>query len=90
MPNAFPATESGVEIKILERIFSDPEDAERWLKFNLKPETVEVLAERFHLSVSEMQRGDRGMGFRVLMFEVDGDTDLLEFLDLFLHFLKFS
>ena len=45
MPNGFPATESGVELKLLERIFT-PEEAEIALKIRPIPETVESIAER--------------------------------------------
>ncbi len=40
IPNGFPATESGVELKLLQKIFS-PKDAEIALQLNPEPETVE-------------------------------------------------
>ena len=43
IPNGFPSTESGVELKLLQKIFS-PEDAEIALQLNPVPETVEVVA----------------------------------------------
>ncbi len=54
MPNGYPETGSGVEIKILKKIFS-PEDAEMFLKLKLYPETVEIIAERLGKPVDEMQ-----------------------------------
>jgi H+/Na+-translocating ferredoxin:NAD+ oxidoreductase subunit B len=54
MPQGFPETESGVEIKILKKIFS-PEDAENALKLRPYPETAEIIAERFEKEHSEMQ-----------------------------------
>ena len=45
IPNGFSSTESGVELKILQKIFS-PEDAEIALQLNPVPETVEVVAKR--------------------------------------------
>jgi electron transport complex protein RnfB len=54
LPNGFPATESGVELKILRKIFT-PEDAEMALKLKPIPETVEAVAERLGKPVSEMR-----------------------------------
>lgn len=54
MPNGYPATESGVELKILKKIFT-PEEAEMTLKMRPMPETVEAVASRLGKSVSEMQ-----------------------------------
>lgn len=55
LPNGFPATESGVELKILKKIFT-PEEAEMTLKMRPIPETVEVVAERLGKPVAEMQK----------------------------------
>jgi len=45
LPNGFPATESGVEIKILKRIFR-PEDIDLFCDLKLKFETAEQISER--------------------------------------------
>lgn len=45
LPNGFPATEDGIEIKILKKIFT-PEDAELALHLKIKWETPEQIAER--------------------------------------------
>lgn len=55
LPNGYPATESGVELKILEKIFT-PEEAEMALKIRPIPETVEAIAERLDTPVDEMQK----------------------------------
>ncbi len=55
LPSGYPATESGVELKFLRKIFS-PEEAEMALKMRLMPETVEAIAERLGKPVAEMQR----------------------------------
>ena len=52
LPHGFPATDSGVELKILQKIFT-PEDAEMALKLKPIPETVEAVAERLGMPVSE-------------------------------------
>ena len=54
MPNGFPATESGVELKILRKIFT-PEEAEMALKIKPIPETAEAIAERLDMPLSKMQ-----------------------------------
>jgi H+/Na+-translocating ferredoxin:NAD+ oxidoreductase subunit B len=54
LPSGYPATESGVELKILQHIFT-PEEAEMTLKMRSMPETVETVAERLGKSVPEMQ-----------------------------------
>jgi hypothetical protein len=45
LPNGFPATESGVEIRLLRRVFT-PEQAELFCQMRLTFETVEQIAER--------------------------------------------
>ena len=45
LPGGFPATESGVELKILERFFT-PEEAEMEMNLHNFPETVAAIAER--------------------------------------------
>ena len=45
LPNGFPATRSGLEIKILERIFT-PEEAALFCDLRLKAETAEQIAQR--------------------------------------------
>ena len=42
LPQGYPATESGVELKILQKIYS-PEEAEMALKIRPIPETAEVI-----------------------------------------------
>src|SRR4030067_1807320 len=45
LPNGFPSTESGVEIKLLKKIFT-PEQAELFCNLRLTFETVEEIAQR--------------------------------------------
>ncbi len=54
MPNGFPSTESGVELKILQKIFT-PEEAETALKLQPTGETAEALSERLCISAQETQ-----------------------------------
>jgi H+/Na+-translocating ferredoxin:NAD+ oxidoreductase subunit B len=56
LPVGFPATESGVEIRILRRLFT-PEEAEVALALSAVPETVEKVAERLPgLAAEEVER----------------------------------
>jgi Na+-translocating ferredoxin:NAD+ oxidoreductase subunit B len=52
MPEGFPETESGVEIKILKKIFSE-DDAAMFLKLTRSPETAEQIAERLEMPAEE-------------------------------------
>jgi Pyruvate/2-oxoacid:ferredoxin oxidoreductase delta subunit len=54
LPNGFPATKSGIELKILRKIFS-PEEAETAAKLKPFPETAAVVAERLGKSEDEME-----------------------------------
>ena len=63
LPQGFPATESGVELKILRKIFS-PEDAEMTLRMRPLPETAEGVAKRLGRPVEEMRTTLDGMANR--------------------------
>jgi hypothetical protein len=54
LPQGFPATESGVELKILRKIFS-PDDAEMTLRLKPIPETAEGIAGRLGKPHDEMR-----------------------------------
>lgn len=49
MPIGFPATESGIEIKVLKHLFT-PEDAETALKLKFQPEPLKTIYRRFKKS----------------------------------------
>jgi electron transport complex protein RnfB len=55
LPGGFPSSESGVELRILRRLFS-PEDAELALRLTLIPEEARVVARRAKMSVAETAR----------------------------------
>ena len=54
LPHGFPATKSGVELRILRKIFS-AEDAEFALKLKPLPETADQIAHRLHRPVELIQ-----------------------------------
>ncbi len=55
LPNGFPATEDGVEIKVLQKIFA-PDEAELFCRLRLTFETAGQIAERTGLPVQELER----------------------------------
>lgn len=54
LPNGFPSTESGVELKLLRKIFT-PEDARLALKLQPIPATAEEIAKRLRIQVDKMR-----------------------------------
>ena len=54
LPGGYPSTESGIELKILRRLFT-PEEAEMALRLSVLPEEVKVIARRVKRSVEEIQ-----------------------------------
>lgn len=52
LPGGYPSTESGIELKILRRLFT-PEEAEMTLHLTVLPEDIKVIASRAKLSVEE-------------------------------------
>jgi electron transport complex protein RnfB len=69
LPNGFPATESGVEIKLLKRIFT-PEEAELFCDMRLTFESVEEVSKRTGRPLSGLEdrlvaMADRGQLFMI-------------------------
>lgn len=54
IPNGYPATDIGIEVEILKKIFTRDE-AEMALKLRHDPETIEMIAERLGTPVDKMQ-----------------------------------
>lgn len=61
IPNGFPPTESGVEIKLLKKIFA-PEQADLFCDLRLSWETAEQIAERTGRSLEGLKEKLIGMG----------------------------
>ena len=74
MPAGFPATDSGVEVKILERLFTQDE-ADIVLGLNMWPESVPVIAQR--LSMDPERLGDTlmAMSQKGLIFRTGKDEE---------------
>ena len=69
LPAGFPETPSGVELKILKKMFT-PEQAELTMKLSLKPESVKEIAERTGMKEASLaehleQMAKDGLIFRV-------------------------
>jgi len=70
LPAGFPATDSGVEIRILQRLFT-PEEAELALKVSLIPEQAPVIARRARLTVDQAASRLDEMAAKGLIFRYE-------------------
>src|ERR1035441_3675438 len=77
MPVGFPATESGVEIRILERLFT-PEDAEIVFNPTALPETAAPIHKRFkaRMALAELKHklGQMGEKGNILAWPIEGEV----------------
>jgi Na+-translocating ferredoxin:NAD+ oxidoreductase subunit B len=70
LPAGFPATESGVELRILKRLFT-PEEAALALHLNMKLEPAAVISSRSGLSVEEAEAKLKQMSRKGLIFSIE-------------------
>ena len=70
LPAGFPATESGVEIRILKRLFT-PEEAELALYTTLIPEEAKVIARRAKISKEEAEERLHEMAQKGLILNIE-------------------
>ncbi|MBW2000170.1 MAG: 4Fe-4S ferredoxin, partial [Deltaproteobacteria bacterium] len=70
LPGGFPSTESGVELRILRRLF-DPEEAELALHLSLIPEEAGVIGRRAKLSREEASSRLEQMAKKGLIFSME-------------------
>jgi NAD-dependent dihydropyrimidine dehydrogenase PreA subunit len=69
LPGGFPATDSGVELKILKKLFSE-EQARIAVALSLKPEPVKAIADRLKMATGELhaildQMSSKGLIFKM-------------------------
>jgi Pyruvate/2-oxoacid:ferredoxin oxidoreductase delta subunit/DNA-binding Lrp family transcriptional regulator len=76
LPGGFPATESGVELKILKRYFT-PEEAEMVMNLKPFPEPVSAIAERAGLCEEETAEKLEHLARRGCIFRVRLDDQVL-------------
>ena len=67
LPGGFPSTDSGVELRILQQLFSEP-DAALALKLTVIPETPRVVARRSGLTETEAAGRLEAMAAKGLIF----------------------
>jgi len=72
LPGGFPATESGVELRILQRLFT-PEEAELALHLTPVPEKCEVIASRAGIAPEEAAQRLNKMAKKGLIYNIEGD-----------------
>ncbi len=70
LPGGFPPSESGVELRILKRLFS-PEEAELAVCLTLVPEEANVIAERSGLDIEETGKRLQIMARKGLIFSIE-------------------
>ena len=73
LPAGFPRTESGVEMRILHRLFT-PGDAELAVHLTLNPEEPRVIARRAKIRVAEAARRLEEMRKKSLIFSIPQDN----------------
>jgi electron transport complex protein RnfB len=79
MPGGFPATESGVELRILRRLFT-PEEAELALHLTVLPEEPARVARRLRLPEEETARRLEDMAKKGLIYRVQSKDGLLKYM----------
>ena len=78
MPAGYPATPTGVEIKILKKVFT-PEQAELTMKLSQEPEEVQAIAARIGVEETELAQRLEEMALKGCIFRVrDGDKRLYQ------------
>lgn len=76
LPGGFPATESGVELRLLRQLFS-LDEAELALKCTLIPEQANVVARRAKLSVEQATQRLDAMAHKGLIFRMEYKGDIM-------------
>jgi formate hydrogenlyase subunit 6/NADH:ubiquinone oxidoreductase subunit I len=79
LPGGFPRTESGVEMRILRRMFT-PEDAEMMQHITLLPEAPHVIARRMGIPVEQAAHRLECMNQKGLLFSIRGEDGSMRYL----------
>jgi NAD-dependent dihydropyrimidine dehydrogenase PreA subunit len=74
LPGGFPSTNTGVELRILKRLFT-PEEAEFALHLTLIPEESRVVARRAKISTQEASQRCETMARKGLIYRIDSKAD---------------
>jgi ferredoxin len=80
LPGGYPKTPSGVEIRILKKLFT-PEDAELTMKLPREPEEVSTIAERLGMDEKELEGKLEDLCKKGLIYRMrqGGDTQYMAF-----------
>jgi len=70
LPGGFPPSESGVELRLLRRLFT-PEEAELAVHLTLEREEAHVIAERVEIDVPEVEQRLNKMAHKGLIFSIE-------------------
>jgi electron transport complex protein RnfB len=76
IPNGFPPTESGVELRLLARVF-EPEEAEVASVMRLTPEAASTIASRLGIEAAAARRTLKGMARKGQIRIAKGEGELL-------------
>jgi len=79
LPGGYPSTDSGVELRILHRLFT-PTEAELALHLTLIPEAPRVIARRANLTPSEASRRLEEMAKKGLIFRIESKGQLPQYM----------
>ncbi len=79
LPGGFPPTETGVELRILKRLF-DPEEAEMALYLTLISEEPRVIARRANISREEAARRLEAMARKGLILREESDRGVMKYM----------
>jgi len=78
LPGGYPATDSGVELRILRKLFS-PEEARMAVHLSLEPQPPSVIAERHEMGDAEVGEMLESMAVKGLVFRIrEGDEALYQ------------
>jgi Pyruvate/2-oxoacid:ferredoxin oxidoreductase delta subunit/DNA-binding Lrp family transcriptional regulator len=89
MPGGFPSTESGVELKILQKMFT-PEDARLTMQLRQFPEPSRVIAKRWGISEAEAAENLEEMAKKGIIVRVhSGREDFYQSIQYQIGFLEF-
>jgi hypothetical protein len=70
LPGGFPPSESGVELRLLRRLFT-PEEAELAMHLTLEREDAQVIANRAGLALTETEQRLGEMARKGLIFSIE-------------------
>lgn len=71
LPSGYPTTESGVELRLLQKLFK-PEEAEMFMRLRFFPEPAKVIAKRLGVPEDELEKELEAMAEKGLLLRLHG------------------